>query len=76
MQRERIGFGEPCPLHDRPPDMLKLIAHRQRMRGARGKCQMDETDSESRRWDYFEVIIIGLAAIIVGMLVAHWLGFY
>jgi hypothetical protein len=38
---------------------------------------MDETDSESRpRWDYFEVIVIALAAIIVGMLVAHWLGFY
>jgi hypothetical protein len=37
---------------------------------------MDETDSESRPRGYFEIIVIALAAIIVGMLAAHWLGFY
>lgn len=38
---------------------------------------MSDTESEGRsRGGYFEVIVIGVAAIIVGMLVAHWLGFY
>jgi hypothetical protein len=38
---------------------------------------MDDTGSESRpRGGYFEVIVISVAAIIVGMLAAHWLGFY
>jgi hypothetical protein len=38
---------------------------------------MDDTESDSRpRGDLFEIIVIGLAAIIVGMLAAHWLGFY
>jgi hypothetical protein len=38
---------------------------------------MDQTESENRpRGDYFEIVLIGLAAIVVGMLAAHWLGFY
>jgi hypothetical protein len=38
---------------------------------------MAKTDSEDRpRRDLFEPIIILLAAIVVGMLAAHWLGFY
>jgi hypothetical protein len=44
---------------------------------ARENSAMSDTESEGRpRGGYFEVIVIGVAAIIVGMLVAHWLGFY
>jgi hypothetical protein len=36
---------------------------------------MDETERRPR-FDLFEVLVVVAAAVIVGMLIAHWAGFY